>query len=164
MGFGAVELTITVEELGRVADPTPFLVTTSQYVPAIRHCGDPDQRRRLLEAVCAGGTGAATFEADGLLAQRDGDDWILEGTAHHVMDGDRADELALTARTDSGVGVFVVPAGDAMATRLPSFDATLHVADVRVDGVRVGAGRSMVGPTVAAGLDRARQESITALA
>ena len=55
MGFGEVELAITVEELGRVADPTPFLVTTSQYVPTIRHCGDADQRRALLNAVCAGG-------------------------------------------------------------------------------------------------------------
>ncbi|HEX6422840.1 MAG TPA: hypothetical protein VFZ79_05130 [Acidimicrobiales bacterium] len=29
----AVELVVTLEELGRVADPTPFLATTSQYVP-----------------------------------------------------------------------------------------------------------------------------------
>lgn len=33
MGMSAVELVITLEELGRVADPTPFLGTTSQYVP-----------------------------------------------------------------------------------------------------------------------------------
>jgi len=38
MGASPVELAITLEELGRVADPTPFLATTSQYVPLVRAC------------------------------------------------------------------------------------------------------------------------------
>ena len=40
MGMSAVELVITLEELGRAADPTPFLATTSQYVPIVRACAD----------------------------------------------------------------------------------------------------------------------------
>ena len=164
MGLGAVELAITLEELGRVSDPTPFLVTTSQYVSLIRNCADADQRRELLSAVCSGVTGAATFEPGDLRAEPEGDGWRIEGTARHVMDGDRADELALVARTADGVGVFVVPSDGVTATRLPSFDATLHVADVRVGGIVVGPGRSLCGPTVAAGVERAREEATTHLA
>ena len=79
MGFSAVELAIMLEELGRVADPTPFLATTSQYVPPSATAVDADQRRALLDAVCAGGTGAVAFEPDGVRAEPDGDGWRPHG-------------------------------------------------------------------------------------
>lgn len=111
MGMSAVELVITLEELGRVAGPTPFLATTSQYVPLVRACADEDgARRQLLGAICSGETGAVAFAADTVRARRDGDGWVLDGSAGHVIDGDRADSLAVVATTDEGVGVFVVPA------------------------------------------------------
>jgi alkylation response protein AidB-like acyl-CoA dehydrogenase len=164
MGLTEVELAITLEELGRVADPTPFLVTTSHYVPLVRHCVGPEQRAALLGAVCGGTTGTATFDADGLTATRDGSGWRLDGAVSHVMDGDRADELALVAATDDGPGVFVVPAADAVATRTPSFDGTLHVADVRLDGVVVDASRSFCGAEVAVGIEKARLAALGGLA
>ena len=169
MGCSAVELVLTLEELGRVADPTPFLATTSQYLPIVRECGDADQRRALLGAVCAGGTGAVAFSSSRgapteVRAEPDGDGWRVEGAAHVVIDGDRADEIAFVATTDSGVGVFVVPAGDVHATRSKSFDATLHVAEVRVDGVVIGAERALVGPSVEAAVERARLEAIAGMA
>ena len=46
MGMSAVELAITLEELGRGADPTPFLATTSQYVPLVREAAGAERRRR----------------------------------------------------------------------------------------------------------------------
>src|SRR5690606_30093048 len=112
----AVELVITLEELGRVADPTPFLATTSQYVPLVRACAPPAVRRQLLGAVCAGGTGAGAFSTGTVRARPDGDGWVLDGTAHHVLDGDRAESIAVVAATDdrpdagtgAGTGVFVV--------------------------------------------------------
>jgi alkylation response protein AidB-like acyl-CoA dehydrogenase len=171
MGLSAVELAITLEELGRVADPTPFQATTSQYLPLVRNCGDPEQRRTLLGAVCTGGTGAAALDPDDVVAHAEADGtWRLEGTARYLIDGDRADELAVVARTDEladgrpGIGVFVVRAAEVTATRLPSFDSTLHVAEVRLDGVRVAAERSMCGPDVATGVERARLEAITGVA
>src|SRR5262249_13954744 len=36
IGMTAVELAIALDELGYVADPTPFLATTSQYLPLVR--------------------------------------------------------------------------------------------------------------------------------
>jgi alkylation response protein AidB-like acyl-CoA dehydrogenase len=164
MGLTAVELAITLEELGRVVDPTPFLVTTSHYVPLVRNCVDAAQRQVLLGAVCGGATGTATFDPDGLTATRDGDGWRVDGVVHHVPDGDRADELALVAATDSGPGVFVIPAADVVATRTPTFDATLHLADLRLDGVAVDASRAWCGDDVAAGIEKARLEAVGGLA
>lgn len=141
MGFGAVELVLVLEELGRVADPTPFLATTSQYLPLVRACGDDEQQVELLTPLLTGGTGAAAFDGDSIRATRDGDRWVLRGTARAIVDGDRADEIAVVASTSDGVVVAVVPASAVDATRIPSFDATLHVADVVFDGVTVDPAR-----------------------
>jgi alkylation response protein AidB-like acyl-CoA dehydrogenase len=164
MGLTAVELIVTLEELGRVADPTPFLATTSQYVPLVREVAEVEARGRLLGAVCAGGTGAVAFAAGEVRARPDGDGWVLDGPARHVIDGDRADEIAVVAGTGEGAGVFVVAAGDVAATREPTFDGSFHLASVDLHGVRVDAGRAFVGPDVEAGVTRAREEAATGLA
>ncbi len=166
MGMTAVELVITLEELGRVADPTPFLATTSQYVPLVRAVagGATEARRALLGAVCAGGTGAVAFAADTVRARRDGGGWVLDGEAHHVIDGDRAEALAVVATTDGGAGVFVVPSGSVVATRQPTFDGSFHLAAVRLDGAPVADERAFTGPDVVAGVARARQEAAAGLA
>jgi alkylation response protein AidB-like acyl-CoA dehydrogenase len=170
MGLTPVELAITLEELGRAADPTPFLATTSQYVALVREVADGDLRRDLLSAVCAGGTGAVADGAEGSLGRgavtgrADGDGWRLDGAVAHVMDGERAAEVAVVASVDDEPAVFVVPATDLAATRSPSFDATLHVAVVTLDGVLVPAERAVVGAGVADGLGRARQEALTGVA
>lgn len=163
MGFSAVELVIVLEELGRVADPTPFLATTSQYLPLVRESGDADQRAALLAPICTGATGAAAFAAADVTAARDGDGWLLHGTARAVLDGDRADELAVVARTPDGIGVFVVPGPAARATRVPTFDPTLHVAEVALDGVAVATERALLAAG-GAGVARAREEAVAGLA
>jgi alkylation response protein AidB-like acyl-CoA dehydrogenase len=148
MGFTTVELALVLEELGWVADPTPFLATTSQYVPIVRECGGGS----LLAAVAAGGTGAVAW--DGVSA----DGGVLRGTATTVLDGDRADELAVVTPS----GVYVVP-GDAdgvQARRIAAFDRSLHVADVTFDGVAVAPDRTFTGVDA----DRARHEAVTGMA
>lgn len=115
----AVELAIVLEELGRATDPTPFLATMSQYAPLAAGSSEAEH------------AGAAVYEGVG--AHRDGNDWILHGTARHVLDGDRADRIAVV----TGAGVFVVPATEVTATRSPVFDPVLHVAEVSFAGVRV---------------------------
>jgi len=163
MGLTAVELVIVLEELGRVADPTPFLATTSQYVPVVRACGNAEQRRAFLGPVCSGTTGAVAFNGD-MSAQRAGDGWAVRGTARWVLDGDRADEIAVVATTPDGdSGVFVVASGDASTTRTTTFDGTLHVADVEIDGVSVGADRALLAGGDA-GVSRALHEATAGLA
>lgn len=98
-------------------------------------------------------TGAAVY--GGVHAHRDADGWVLHGTASQVLDGDRADLLAVV--TDAGV--FVVTADKVTATRSPVFDPALHIADVRFEQVRVeGDPRSDVDSV------RGRHMALTGLA
>jgi alkylation response protein AidB-like acyl-CoA dehydrogenase len=115
----AVELAIVVEELGRATDPTPFLATMTQYAPLAGDRFEPQQ------------SGTAVF--GGVTAHRDDDGWVLDGTARYVIDGDRADRLAVV--TDGGV--FVVAADDVSAHRISVFDPVLHIADVSFAGLHV---------------------------
>ena len=119
----AVELAIVLEELGRATDPTPFLATMSQFAPLAADRFDPQA------------SGTAVYS--GVTAHRDADGWVLDGTAKHVLDGDRAEWLAVV--TDAGV--FIVSAdevaGQVSRRRSAVFDPVLHVADLTFDGVRV---------------------------
>ncbi len=112
-----------LEELGRATDPTPFLATMSQFAPLAADRFDSQ----------ASGTAVYT----GVTAHRDGDAWVLDGTAKHVLDGDRAEWLAVV--TDAAV--FIVSAeevaGQMSRRRSSVFDPVLHVADLTFDAVRL---------------------------
>jgi alkylation response protein AidB-like acyl-CoA dehydrogenase len=163
-GATAVELAIVLEQLGWAADPTPFLATTTQYLPLVRACAQGTARAAALAAVCSGRSGAAVFAAGTATARRDGEGWVLDGQARPVIDADRADQLAVVAATDDGVGLFLLPRADAATERVPAFDGSLHLAEVRFDGVRIAADRAFVGPEVAAGAAQAWDEAVTGLA
>jgi alkylation response protein AidB-like acyl-CoA dehydrogenase len=117
----AVELAIVLEELGRATDPTPFLATMSQFAPLAGDRFDPRA------------SGTAVY--GGVTAHREGDGWVLDGTARHVLDGDRAEWLAVV--TDAAV--FVVnaeeAAGQLSRRRSSVLDPVLHVADLTFDGL-----------------------------
>ena len=162
-GASAIELTILLEELGYGADPTPFFATAAQYVPLVREAFG-ERGGDLLAAVCAGGTGAVVDAPATVTAEADGDGWRVSGAARAVIDGDRADELAVVAATPDGIGVFSVPAASAAATRTKAFDGGLHVADLTLDRAVVPAERAATGPDVDASVERARQEAVTGLA
>ena len=150
-GMSAVELVLALEELGRGGDPTPFLATASQYVPLVRGAR-PAAAGDLLGAVCGGRTGAAVYEGI------DADGSTLSGTATFVVDADRADELAVVVGDD----LFVVAATEATVTRRTTFDASIHLADVQLDGVTVADERIARG--VGDAIARARDEATAGLA
>ena len=137
----AVELAIVLEELGRATDPTPFLATLTQFAPLAGERFDPAR--------------AGTAIYGGVTAHRDAEGWVLDGTARHVLDGDRAEKLAVVTEA----GVFVVDSGSAVARRSPVFDPVLHVAEVTFAGVRVpDTQRLRTDP------ERARHVALTGLA
>jgi alkylation response protein AidB-like acyl-CoA dehydrogenase len=115
----AVELAIVLEELGRATDPTPYLATLTQYAPLAGDRFDPQQ--------------AGTAIYGGVTARRDADGWVLDGTARHVLDGDRAERLAVVTEA----GVFIVDAGAVLVRRSPVFDPVLHIAEVSFSDVHV---------------------------
>lgn len=115
----AVELAIVLEELGRATDLTPYLATMTQYAPLAGERFD------------AAKAGAAVYS--GVTANRDATGWVLTGTAHHVLDGDRAQNLAVVTEG----GVFLVDAGQVSVKRSAVFDPVLHVAVVSFDDIHV---------------------------
>jgi len=181
LGLGMVELAVVVEELGRVLAPGPFLATVTQFAPAVREAGSPEQEARFLGAMATGElTGAlAVTEAGGsydparvsATATPDGAGFVLAGTKGAVMDAAGADEVVVAARVpatsdDAGIGAFVVAREQLTVEPVESLDLTRGLARVTLDGVRVGADRVLgePGPATAAALRRAVEEATAALA
>ena len=137
----AVELAIVLEELGRATDPTPFLATMTQFAPLAGDRHDPQR------------SGAAVYS--GVTAYRDAGGWVLNGTARHILDGDRSEQLAVVTEA----GAFIVDADQTDCRRSPVFDPVLHVAEVTFSGVRVPDSNR-----VGADLQKARHLALTGMA
>lgn len=137
----AVELAIVLEELGRATDPTPLLATLTQFAPLVGDRFDP------LSA------GAAVYS--GVTAVRDAEGWVLTGTDRFVLDGDRAERLAVV----TPAGVFLVDAQHTGTRRIDVFDPVLHVAEVSFVGVHVAETERLPADT-----ERARHVALMGMA
>lgn len=173
VGATAVELAIVLEQLGHVSDPTPFLATTTQFVPAITAAGDADQQHRFLTAVSAGSTGTLALagsngrwdvDAPVVEATRAGNGWTLNGKASFVLDGDRVDEIVVLAGTGDGAEAFVVPTEVVTTRRLPAMDGALHLAEVTFDAVTVPEDRRLATDDATAAIRHALDESLMGVA
>ena len=181
LGMGTVELAVVVEELGRVLAPGPFVPTVTQFAPVVAEAGSPEQQERFLGGIAAGeltGTLALVEESGSIdaghvttTATPDGDGFVLEGAKEMVVEASTADEIAVIARTpgtqgDDGVGAFVVSRADVRLDPVDALDATRPLARVALDGVRIGADRTLgdPGPATAAAVRRAVEVAATALA
>jgi alkylation response protein AidB-like acyl-CoA dehydrogenase len=135
-GYSFRELSIVLEEMGRVLLVSPFFSTVVLAANTLIHSGDDAAKRELLPGIASGETTAtlAVTEADGrweessirVSAVARGEDYELSGTKHHVLDGHTAQLVLVAARTDAGVGIFSV-VGDApglMRTPLSTMDQT----------------------------------------
>ena len=171
-GATAMELAIVLEQLGYVGDPTPFLATTTQLLPVVLAAGDDAQRARFAGAVAAGATGTlALADVHGrwdasstpISASPSAGGWELRGTAHHVVDGDRVDEIAVLARTPEGPRAFVVARTAVRTERLQSLDPFQHTATVTFDGATVDDDRRLAGDGTAA-FSRALDDAAAGLA
>jgi alkylation response protein AidB-like acyl-CoA dehydrogenase len=161
-GAGVVETAIVAEELGRVLLPVPFLSSAVLGTSAVLEAGTDDQCAAVLPGVAAGTTRLALahlgvegrLTADpGVRAVRDGDGWVLDGTAGFVVDGLSADTLVTAAATDDGVQLFLVPATaeGVRRDRVAVLDLTRPMATAGYDGVRVADTDRLSGgdPTIA---------------
>jgi alkylation response protein AidB-like acyl-CoA dehydrogenase len=180
IGLGPIEAGILAEELGRVIAPGPLLTTVTQYVPAVREAATPEQQGRFLGAVARGEVRGAlcVAEADGsydpadvvATATRDGAGFLLGGTKRFVIEAAAADELAVVVRLagstgDTGITVVVVPRGDVVVEAMRTLDGSRAVADVVLDGVRVGPDRVLgTAGAAAPAVRRAVEEATVALA
>lgn len=124
---------ILLEELIRAEAPFPF-VTVNTVGPALIRLGSEEQKRAILPRIAAGelnfaigysepgaGTDLAALKTK---AERDGDEYIINGQKIFTSGAEGADYVFLAARTDpdapahKGISIFM------MDTSLPGFSVT----------------------------------------
>jgi alkylation response protein AidB-like acyl-CoA dehydrogenase len=172
LGLSFVEVGVVVEELGRVVAPSPFLATVTQFAAMVREAGST----AFLPGVADGSvTGTLAIAEGGVWrppavqtsARRAAAGWVLSGAKSFVFDGATADEVAVVASGEGGLGVFVVPGRALTATPLAVIDPTLPVAAVILDDVEVYGDRVLIepgDPAAAQAIERALHEATTAMA
>jgi alkylation response protein AidB-like acyl-CoA dehydrogenase len=138
-GLTPIELGIVMEEMGRVLFCGPYLSTAVLGAGALLHAADEATKTKLLPAIASGRSiatlafveehGRWDVEAIAMRAARDGANWKLSGVKDYVLDGAIADVVLVVARTDSGLGMFLVEAGAKFErSALPTLDLTRKLA------------------------------------
>jgi alkylation response protein AidB-like acyl-CoA dehydrogenase len=169
-GAGPAEVHVVQDELGRALAGTPMLGSAVLATRALLASGDEAACAALLPAM-ADGTAIAALAWTTAAGRWDpaevacraapalADDWIIDGEAHYVLDGDHATVLLVPAVMAAGIGLFVVRPAQQGVTCSPcaSMDQTRRLAVVRLDGA---VGRRIGG---VAALDRVRDAGCVAL-
>jgi alkylation response protein AidB-like acyl-CoA dehydrogenase len=138
VGLGLVDVVVVMEEMGRVPFPGPYFSSAVFATLAARRLGLDDQ----LTSLASGSTrGTVALEESGAgdpvtrvrtRAVRKSGRWRLSGDKPIVLDGHTADWALVVARTEHGIGTFLVeaPAGELV----PAWDVTRKVARLEFDG------------------------------
>ncbi|MFG1923401.1 acyl-CoA dehydrogenase family protein [Cryptosporangium sp. NPDC048952] len=152
-GYGAVELGIVLEEMGRALLVAPYFGTVVLAATTLALSADEKAQRRWLPHIADGALTATLALTEASASWNVGDltataapDGTISGDKLYVVDGDSADLLLVVARASDGPGVFAVEAGapGLTRTRQDALDPTRALASVRLrdtPGTRIGAGR-----------------------
>src|SRR3989441_4063716 len=156
-GLGFVDLTVLMEEMGRVVMPGPFFSTVLLGGLAIREAGSTAQKKEWLTRIAAGQAKAtlawtepsARWDAAGVTCagREDKGGFVLNGTKLFVLDAHLADALVVVARTgegkapEEGVSLFLVPKGTrgVDVKLLPTMDQTRKLCEVSFKDASVPA-------------------------
>ena len=150
-GLGFLELSILLEEMGRVMLPGPFFSTVLLGGVAIMDAGGESQKGELLRGIAEGQIistlaltePSARWDAAGVqtTATASGDGFVIDGTKLFVPDAHAADYLIVAARTgetEREVTLFVVPSGAEGITQTPlKTIASDRQSEVVLENVRV---------------------------
>ena len=120
--LGFLDLSILLEEMGRVLLPGPFFSTVVLGGMAIMDAGSDAQKQELLEGIAAGQIivtlaliePAARWDASGVrtTAERNGNDYVINGTKLFVPNAHVSDYLIVAARTgeaETDITLFILP-------------------------------------------------------
>jgi len=125
IGFGFVEITVLMEEMGKKLLCAPYFSSVILGANAILNAGTDAQKSELLPGIADGTTRAALafvepsgkWEADSAeVVEKDGK---LTGTKSYVVDGATANLLIVSAKTGNDISLFVVDPDAEGITRTP---------------------------------------------
>jgi alkylation response protein AidB-like acyl-CoA dehydrogenase len=140
LGLGLVDAVVVLEEMGRVPFPGPYFSSAIEATIAAGRLGAFD----LLEGL-ADGSRRGTIALDELghgdpvdrvrtRARRKAASWVLTGTKPLVLDGHTADWVIVAARTQEGLGSFLIENPRAHgAEAVPTMDPTRKAARLVFD-------------------------------
>ncbi len=153
-GYGAAELAVVLEELGRTVAPGPVLPTVL-CAAAIRDGGG--DHGDLLPAL-AGGTLVGSVALTGRLEGRVAGDGslVVAGSVRPVLSGTLADLVVVPVAVDGEERWCVLRCDDLAVTPLPSLDLTRRLATLEADDVEVPASNQLPA------LDRTRVRALAA--
>jgi alkylation response protein AidB-like acyl-CoA dehydrogenase len=123
VGMTYMDLIILLEEFGRALVPGPFIANCVATI-AVVEAANETQKQEYLPMIASGSQiwtlaytePSARFDAAGveLVARRDGDAYVLNGTKLFIRDSHVADKMVVVARTggadEDGISMFVVDA------------------------------------------------------
>ncbi len=144
-GYGYVELTVVLEEMGRALLCAPYFSTVVLAANALIHSGDEAAKQAHLPGIASGETVATVafteengkWDESGITATADADGEIT-GTKSFVLDGHTADLLIVAARSAEGVSLYTVDANADGVTRtaLSTMDQTRKQAKIEFAGAQ----------------------------
>lgn len=137
LGLGLVDMVVVMEEMGRLPLPGPYFSSAVLATLAARRLGLGDLLRALAPGTVRGTVAIEEAGHGGPVerirtrARRRGAAWLLTGHQPLVLDGHTADWVLVAARTDEGIGSFLVQAPPAAA--VPTLDPTRKAARLVLD-------------------------------
>ncbi|VEG43789.1 acyl-CoA dehydrogenase [Mycolicibacterium flavescens] len=176
IGGGPVEVMVIAEALGQALVVEPYVDTVVVSGGLLQRAGG-EPASALLERIVEGTAivALAANESESghnwadvtTGAERDGDEWVLRGSKIVVASAPLATHLLVTARTASGISLFLVDlesAGDAVAAHHYRTIDDRRASDLTFDGLRLPAG-ALLGEEGAAwaSLAQARDEGAAAV-
>jgi alkylation response protein AidB-like acyl-CoA dehydrogenase len=140
LGLGLVDMAVVMEEMGRLPLPGPFFSSSVFATLAARRLEDADLLAQLASGAIRGTVALEELGHDDPVdrvhtrARRKGADWVLTGQKPLVLDGHTADWVIVVARTEEGLGSFLLeaPRGEAV----PTMDPTRKAARLVLEGRR----------------------------
>ena len=177
-GFSFVDLTILMEEMGRVLLPAPFFSSIALGALTLLETGSEAQRQQMLPRLARGEAKAsvALLESDGgydprgisMRASIRGNRATLNGTKLFVVDAQVADHLICVVRTrrgrdpESGLSLFMLDMASPglSCTPLVGMDQTRRLCELSFTRVSVSleamlGGRDTAWPLLQRALDKA---------
>jgi alkylation response protein AidB-like acyl-CoA dehydrogenase len=177
-GLSFVDLTIVLEEMGRVLFPLPFFASVALGGLTLLEAGSEEQKQQMLPRLAQGELklSLALLEADGrydprgigLRASIRGNRAVLNGTKLFVVDAHVADYVLCVARTrggrdrEAGISLFLIDmkSPGVVCTPLMGIDQTRRLCEVSFTRVSVPldqmlGGRDTAWPVLQRALDKA---------
>ena len=170
-GFGATELGIVMEQFGRSLICVPFFSSSVMAASALILNGSENDKNKWLPAIAAGGakgtlcvserSGSWDESAIQTTASKNGDQYLLNGEKHFVLDAHVSDFLIVASRLDNRTALFTLdPKDDRVQIKLErGMDQTRKICTVTMKD----APAQVLGADKPAALEEIFNRSIVAL-